>query len=171
MALVRDGTCWKYYCLPNMSDPKTRVVYRLRCKSNGQYLGVSVTANPSTADFCGDTTVTLVDYGKHYVPWEMESAEQAEYVRQFSTPWYNSSMDTPKHHYTADELEVVRVEMAITECPVTITVPTPREFIERKMALYPKDRAFFERLLTDPDRMGRYSWWELLELQRKERTT
>lgn len=116
-----------------MSTEQVSTFYVLRHKDSRKYLSPSVSSNDG-GEFCGDTTTTLyADVDDVLEAWRAEeSAEHAEYVRQHSTPWYNSSMLTPKHEYEPDELEVCVVSSRVTISDDKPHIPSPREFFNAK---------------------------------------
>lgn len=101
--------------------------YALREISSGKLLGFSVSSNEG-ADFSNDTETTLDTYSKQV--WYAATPEQAEYVRQFPTPWYNAVMETPNHFFKAADLEVVKVEVVERITAITVSIPTVDELIE-----------------------------------------
>ena len=81
------------------------IEYGLRLKKTGELLRLHIEDNGDAED-CGEFTYRLCDYcGNRF---SVSKPEIAEYVRQFSTPWYNSSEETPEHSYEPDELENIK---------------------------------------------------------------
>jgi len=66
--------------------------------------------------------------------WFVDTAENAEWVRQNSTEWYNAGHDTPTHDFKPNELEVVEINVTIKAEPVDIKIPTTYEFFEARYA-------------------------------------
>lgn len=89
--------------------------YGLRDKKTGEILSVWV-----SGDEDGGTEYHLDSYSNGM--WLVDRPEQAEYVRNFSTEWYNAGYDTPRHEFKAEELEVAEIEMDIK----TINVKLPK---------------------------------------------
>lgn len=110
------------------------IKYGIRLKKTKELLTLDVSYNGDDAEFCGENTYTLCTYGKF--PYLTDKPEIAEYVRQFSTPWYNSSQETPEHGNIckANELEIVEVETIVNEKPVKFKIPTIEEMWTFKYA-------------------------------------
>jgi hypothetical protein len=113
---------------------KKEVVYGLRHIETGKLLRMEKSSNAGS-DFCGDYTVKLDHYYQDESDqdiWYVDELYNAEYVRQFSTEWYNSSERTPDHSYEPEELEVVEIQREITTIPHEVKIPTFMEYIELK---------------------------------------
>ena len=82
-----------------MSETRLYMLYY-----NGKPLHFTIDSNEG-AEFCNDTTVELTDDG-YYPIWTTNDVRIAAYVKYVSTEWYNSSMETPKHKYKPEELEI-----------------------------------------------------------------
>lgn len=106
--------------------------YGLRHKASGLLLIAEVRSN-GEHEFCGSTETTLTHGGDGEPAWMVPTPEHAEYVRQFSTEWYNSGYDTPGHPYEPEELEVVEIEVITRADPVNVVIPTPEEYFREKM--------------------------------------
>ena len=134
------------------------VKYGLREKKTGVILKVNIRSNDDQ-DYCNDTTVTLETYGQS--DWLVDSASQAEYVRNFSTPWYNSSNDTPTHSFKVKELEVVEVVLQVSIIK-DVSVPTVKEFFIKQYKNEPEHLAYVLKELESHKLT--YSWYEYKEL-------
>lgn len=132
------------------------IQYALREIKTGKLLGFTASSNEG-GDFCGDTEISLESYSNHI--WYAESAEQAEYVRQFPTPWYNAGMETPNHSFEPEELDVVKVERVEEITAVSVQIPTVKEWIELR---YRKtEPAHADYLQSSP--INSYSFYDLKE--------
>jgi len=140
--------------------PKTITIveYALRHKESGKLLTYNVSSN-GDAEFCGDTTVELDHYQDEPI-WYIDKAYNAEYVRQYSTEWYNSGMSCPKHSYDSKELEVVKVTKIISAERVDIRIPTVMEFFAIQYAKEePAYNAYLQNLYKTQEM--KYSFHEL----------
>jgi len=101
--------------------------YGLREKKSGQFLCASITA--TDGDDCNETmTELVVSLGG---PWLVKFDWHAEWVRHNSTDWYNTTSDTPKHGFKADDLEVVKFQLVEESCKVTLPkMVEPNDFYE-----------------------------------------
>jgi len=150
-------------------EKKLEVVYALRHKKCGKLLRMYETSNEGR-DFCNSTTVELEHYCNdeaewHPDTWYVDSALNAEYVRQFSTEWYNSCQRTPKHYFKTEDLEVVEVNRVITTNPIEVKIPTLLEYTEAEYA--EKDPGHYElvkREIEEGTNYAPYSLYELLML-------
>ena len=135
--------------------------YGLRSKTTGNLLAVVVRSN-NGGTFCVDSQHELVREGPTL--WLVDSAMHAEYVRQFSTPWYNAEYDNPTHNFKADELEVVSVDIVTTVEAVKAKVPSPKEMLEiRRAHAAPGDQRFFDYFLSQ-EPVPSYLWSELQQV-------
>ena len=135
-----------------------KILYALRLKLTGKLLTFSASSNEG-GDFCNDTEISLDDFSSNPV-WYASTPEQAEYVRNFSTPWYNAGMETPNHNFDADELEVVKIVQIEEITPVEIKIPTVKEWIELR---YRKTEPAHADYLQKQD-MESYSLYDLKEV-------
>jgi hypothetical protein len=101
------------------------IKYALKHKETGKLLGYSVTSNDG-ADFCSDTSYSLCHTNSE--KWYVDEPEHAEYVRRYSTEWYNAGYDTPNHHFEPEELSVVKVVIEIEEEELEVSLPTFEEY-------------------------------------------
>lgn len=149
---------------------KIEILYALRHIKSGELLSMETRSN-NGSEFCNDRTVQLTHCSYDYDEfnpdiWYIDSATNAEYVRQFPTEWYNSSERTPLHHYEPDELEVVEIRREIKSLTKKVSVPTYLEYMELKYKEKNPEhyedvvRSYNERKYTK----WNYSLWELLEL-------
>lgn len=144
----------------------TKVIkYGLRRKKNGKILGYRSESNDGR-DFCGDKTYSLSLSGENM--WLVDTPYQAEYVRVYNTPWFNAGYATPENEYDANDLEVVEVEVVTKVVPVSVKVPTMKEYL--KVKYEKEDPAHYRYTLKEvkahPDFF--YTWYDLSEILRKE---
>lgn len=95
-----------------MSGTYTEVKFRLVKDGNPLYLSSS---SNDGADFCNDRSFELVDWETDEGFFQVDSYDEALFVKHNSTDWYNSSEERPVHNFKADELTIVRVEMTIKQ--------------------------------------------------------
>jgi len=109
----------------------------------------------------------LDDYSEEL--WFVDTAENAEWVRLNSTPWYNAGHDTPTHYYQTDELEVINIDVIVKTEPVDVKIPTPYEFFEAKYAKKnPKHWERLKKTFEDPNAKDfDYGLYDLQEFLRK----
>lgn len=101
--------------------------YGLKYKKENKILGYTVSSHD--AEFSTGKCVELCHYQDNM--WLVDSAAHAEYVRNNSVDWYNSSEDTPNNDYKPEELEVV--EVVINTAPVVdVVLPDVYELIKAK---------------------------------------
>ena len=145
-------------------------LYALKCKKCGNLLRMKKSSNEGS-DFCNEFTVRLEHYCKEsdwdldLDIWYIDEAYNAEYVRQFSTEWYNSGERCPKHGFKPEELEVVEVHRVVTTKTVHVKVPTFMEYMELKYAK--KEPDHFNYIKSEYEKRPHgwsYSLYELLEL-------
>ena len=145
---------------------KTAVKYGLRVKKTDKLVKFSSESNDGK-DFCGDTTVRLNEYGDQ--EWLVDDAYIAEYVRNFSTEWYNAGYETPRHGYEPEELEVMQVTIITRSRPLIVKIPTAKQYYELKYGEGSKrpDAGHLKYVLSEiKERPGsiNYSLYELREL-------
>jgi hypothetical protein len=113
-------------------------------------------------DFSTGTIVTLNKDESNNI-WLVEDKINAEYVRNFSTPWYNSCLERPTHRFKPEELITVKVEIVEKIEPIDVKIPTVEEYIKEKYD-NPRDKYHYDHLLeilkkgTPP---LQYSWYDL----------
>lgn len=154
-------------------EVQTEVVYALRHIKSGTLLIMEKSSNAG-GDFCNDCTVRLEQaYGDEPGDWNpdtwyIDTAMNAEYVRQFSTEWFNSSERTPKHSFKPEELEVVQIERVIKTMQVKAKVPTFEEYMELKYREKEPEHCDYvlKQYKESPRSFGSspYSLWELMML-------
>ncbi len=152
-------------------EVQTEVVYALRHIKSGTLLIMERSSN-NGADFCNDQTVRLEQaYGDDPGDWNpdtwyIDTALNAEFVRQFSTEWYNSSERTPQHSFKPKDLEVVQVERTVKTLQIEAKVPTFEEFIELKYREKEPDHADYVlgEYKKHPSSYSNYSLWDLMML-------
>lgn len=148
----------------------SEVVYALRHIKSGKLLSAQRSSNDGS-DFCNDQTVKLEEpYGDvgEWDPdtWYIDTVLNAEYVRNFSTEWYNSGDRTPQHHFEPEDLEVVQVERIVKTVKVKSKVPTFEEYMELRYRK--KEPGHCDYVLKEyranPDRYSHYSLYDLMML-------
>ena len=140
--------------------------YGLRLKKTGKLLGTNISSNEG-ADFCGDVSVRLDDYSNN--TWLVDSAINAEYVRNFSTAWYNADYKNPSHNYEAEELEVVESIIITSIAPVEVKIPTFEEYMKLKYEKSDPNHYIYvmeEYKKSYRKKDFKYSLWDLQELIR-----
>jgi len=105
------------------------VKYALRHKKKKELVTYYTTSNEG-GDFCGDTTCHLSTGSEK--TWYAASPEHAEYVRKYSTRWYNAGYETPNHDFEPGELEVVKVTITVDEEPVKVEIPTVKQYFKMR---------------------------------------
>ena len=128
--------------MPKKKKKKTKaiettneVVYALRHIETGKILRMN--RSPNTGGYaCGEYTIELNHYGCDdefdINFWYIDELMNAEFVRNFSTEWYNSSERTPNHNYEPDELEVVEITRQITTKKIKTHIPSVEEYFKLK---------------------------------------
>jgi len=153
-----------------MSNPTHKIVeevkYGLWHKKEKCMLKVSTTSNDG-ADFCTDISHSLTTYGDQV--WYAHDIFAAEYVRNFSTEWYNANYETPNHNFEPDELAIVKVKIRTEFCPEEFMVPTMKEFLAIKFKESDPGHYKYcmEQLKKYPGHNQKYSLYELEELIEK----
>lgn len=139
---------------------ETTKKFGLRHKASGKMLGVSTSAN-----HCDAVEISHTLYEGQEPLWLVNSATHAEYVRNFSTAWYNAGYSTPSHSFEAEELEVVEYEVTISVAPVEVRIPTVREFFKIKYAKKePQHYEYLMKLLDDGQEID-YMLYDLASLK------
>jgi hypothetical protein len=149
-------------------------VYALRHIETGHLLRMESTSNDGS-DFCNDRTVRLSHWSGDDEPfdmdtWYIDSMWNAEYVRQFSTEWYNSGERCPKHDYKPDELEIVEVKREIRTAVKHVRIPTFLEYMalsykEKEKGHYEYIKGEYEKDVASkfgPRQQWSYSLYDLL---------
>lgn len=90
-------------------------------KKTGKPLTLYVKANPSEAEFCGDTTVAFSTC-EEYPVFAVDTLEKAQEALLFDTPWYNSDVESPSHD-KIDMKDVEIAEMKVTFSKVRVKLP------------------------------------------------
>lgn len=148
---------------------KIETVYALRHIESGKLLIMERSLN--TGGYaCNDYTVKLTHYycgdpdpGEPI--WDIDDAVNAEFVRNFSTEWYNSDERCPNHDYEPEELEVIEVHRVITMERVSVEIPSVRELF--RLRYEEKDAAHYNYLMEELDKPYcdmKYSLYDLLIL-------
>jgi site-specific DNA-adenine methylase len=143
--------------------------YGLLYKKSNKLLGFYTSSNSDGEDCCEEQFILDDDYAGRV--WIVDNELTAGYVRMFSTEWYNAGYDTPTNPYKPEELKVVKI--TISAEPITVDIPTYREFIEQRynnpgFKYYDPDHAKYvlDELERFPDRVGHYSIYDLQILKR-----
>lgn len=144
-----------------------KISYALFHKELQKTVGYNVESNKGK-DCCGETTVSLDTYSKNR--WTTETLVGAEWVRNNSTEWYNSEMETPSHSFEPEELEVIKIVTEETVSTESFTLPTYEEYIKEKYEKSePKHYEYLMSLVKKGEEM-RYDLHELKEHLRKVST-
>lgn len=122
------------------------IVYALRHKETGMLLRMSRSSNDG-GDFCNETTVRLNhwsgdDEAFDMDTWYIDEIYNAEYVRQYSTEWYNSGERCPQHDYKPDELEIVEIKREIRTAVKHVKIPNFLEYM--KLHYEEKEKAHYD---------------------------
>ena len=91
-------------------------------KLTGNLINFRISAHLDTGCLDGYTVELMSGSDQSIEIWLVNSADQAEWVRQNRTHWYDAVFDRPYHEFNADELEVVQIVMEIR--PVSILIPS-----------------------------------------------
>lgn len=136
------------------------IKYALKLKKTGKLLTYEESSNEGK-DFCGNITVELSTYGDRI--WYADTPEQAEYVRHYSTEWYNAGYDTPNHPYDIEDLITVKVEIEIIEEEIKVKLPTFEEFARYKADKYGNPEKDFDFYMWQKKKHPKihYDWHEL----------
>lgn len=146
----------------------TEVRYGLRLKGTKKILGYYIRSN-SDADFCVPNSYVLCSSEDNL--WLVSSPEQAEYVRNYSTEWYNAGYESPQNPFKPEELEVVKVSIIVSMTAINVSIPTFPEYIEKQYK--EKDPNHYEYVMSrynealDKSKF-RYSLYDLSRLLDKE---
>ena len=139
---------------------KHEIKYILIHKESGKTLGFTETTNGPDAYCCGESTVSLdIDSDR---TWFAESPLHAGYVRDNSTPWYNSDHRTPMHCFEADELKVCKVEVILREGEIPADLPTKEQYWRWK---YEKKNPEHLKMLLREDKKSPISYPLLHEIE------
>lgn len=147
---------------------KTETKYGLYHKKENRLLTYDVERHGR--DFSTGAIVVLNTDESNVSIWLVDHEIKAEYARHFSTPWYNSTIDTPSHNFKPEELITVKVETIQIIESVDVKIPTVEEFIKEKYD-NPRDKYHYTDLL---ERIGsfQYSFYDLyflLEARKKKK--
>jgi len=148
------------------SKKTIETVYALRHIESKRLLAESITSNAGS-DFCGDTTVRLYKSCADDADiWYIDDVYNAEYVRQFSTEWFNASERTPKHDFEPEELEVVEITREIETTPISVAVPTFMEYMRLQYAKKEPDHLKYieKEYKNSPPDSWKYGLYDLMHL-------
>ena len=137
------------------------IKYGLLLKKKNKILGFYQTSNEGS-QFCNDNTTYLSEHEDNI--WSVDDPVIAEYVRNFSTEWYNADFETPKHDFKSNKLQVVKIEVITNTEPVDLKIPTMEKYLEIKFK--ETDPKYYEYCLKEikTHRVVNYSLYELQEL-------
>lgn len=130
------------------------IKYGLYHVEQQKLLGYETTSNDGQ-QFCNELQYELTYYSD--IPWCVDDARTAEWVRIFNIDWYNSSYHYPMCKYEPSELKVVELKTSLAE--VDINIPSIYEFYERKYA--ESNPCHWERLKKDIEKVSPYNLYEL----------
>lgn len=113
-------------------------LYALRLVKNKRYLAAVASSNEEYSD-CNECSYELdeITYENEYSIWVVTDVKLAQYVRQISTPWYNSDSCYPINPYKPDEIEII--ELTSEEVIQPIELPTDYDVAE-KLGYYIRDK-------------------------------
>jgi len=143
---------------------KKTVKYGLREKKTGIILSEYITTN-ITSDYWGDRTVKLVAEKKdnEIDCWLVDEVFNAEYVRNFSTEWYNSDHEHPLHYFKPKDLEIIKITIDIEIERVKTSVPTLEEYIT--LSYQDKETKHMKMFLDNIEKGIKYSPYSFNELR------
>ena len=144
---------------------KTTKKYGLYHKKSKLLLSYRVESN-NGADFSIDNAYILTNDGES--PWLVDSAYNAEYVRLYSTPWYNADHSTPINDFEAEDLVTVEVEITENVEEVDVEIPTMEQLLEIKYK--EKEPAHYEYAMKQLKNVPKvsYSYYDLIDLIHKK---
>ena len=140
--------------------------YGLRNKKTHKLVQCDVKSNEGAPD-AGSTEYSLSDLGDDG-DWLVDSAEHAEWVRLNPTEWYNAGHDTPSHNLSADDYEVVRVEIVQEITKVDPKLPTELELAEiRYKEKEPGHLDYLKKNYFDTGVKVGFSWYDYSSVLRE----
>lgn len=84
-------------------------LYALRLIKNKHYLSVVASSNEGSR-YCGEYSYELADMSESEYPiWVVSDIRLAQYVREISTPWYNSEPRFPTNNFNSEDIEIVEL--------------------------------------------------------------
>lgn len=84
-------------------------LYALRLIKNKRYLAVVASSNEGCR-YCNECSYELTDISESEYPiWVVNDVRLAQYVREVSTPWYNSEPRFPTNNYEPEDIEIVEL--------------------------------------------------------------
>ena len=84
-------------------------LYALRLIKNKRYLAVIASSNEGSR-YCNECSYELTDISESEYPiWVTNDVRLAQYVREVSTPWYNSEPRFPTNNYEPEDIEIVEL--------------------------------------------------------------
>lgn len=91
--------------------------YSLRHKVDGFLMGVDTSDDYRLCPYSLDI-------------WGVDTPEQAIYVLQFSTPWYNADYSHPLHSLAVEDYIVVRRVVTVSETKEDVYIPTDQDLTD-----------------------------------------
>jgi hypothetical protein len=148
-----------------MIKNETKIKYGLWHKRKKCLLCYRLESNEGR-DFCCQNTHHLeIPFDKEE-PWLVNNDYNAEYVRNFSTMWYNAGYDTPNHKFKPDELIVVKIKISQEIESIDVKIPTMKEYFDEKYKeKEPQHWKYWTDLLDQgKENLCNYTFYELEEL-------
>jgi hypothetical protein len=138
------------------------IKYGIRNKVTNKILGFETSSNEG-GYACNSETYTLSEYSENI--WSVKYKEQAQYVLEHSTEWYNAGYKTPNHNIDSKQInqyEIVEIITIVNSIPVSIS--STKEMIELKYReSNPKHADFLlQELDNHPDM--KFSWYDYTEV-------
>lgn len=109
-------------------------LYGLRNIRTGEICGYSA-ADMGDAEFCISVSYSLEEQSYDGRLWLVKDKLNAEYVRRFSTPYYNASYETPElpKKWNPDNYEVIEINLVENCKKIKVDFPSCSEMIEFKL--------------------------------------
>lgn len=140
--------------------------YCLRVKKTGELAKYSI----RETDGDGVPYQHSIEKQGDYI-WFADSPEHAEYVRLYSTAWYNADYDTPTNNYNPEDLEVVKVSIVVNAEPVSVEIPTIYEVYRSKYEKSEPEHLANVKKLIEEGRVKSYYYFELQEYLASQKET
>lgn len=143
---------------------------------DGKLLSYTSNSNEGS-DFCNERSYELIQsYEEDSTKdvWLVDDEITAEYVRNYSTEWYNADYETPINRFIdqKDKISVVKVEITTDITPVDIKFPTMEELSRTKYEKFePKHLEYLLELLKDGKKIkvGVYDFLNYFDKLRKKK--
>ena len=132
----------------------------------GKICGYTIQSNSEGRDCC-DNQYELDETKTN--EWLVDSKIQAEWVRNYSTKWYNAGYDTPTNPYDKEDLQVVEVIKIVSIIPIVVKLPTFEEMA--KIKYYEKEREHYDYILQEKEKhkelhFNLYDYQQVLEVNK-----